>query len=188
MFPKLEGVPQRELDQPCSSHGTGDLAEVAPFHVRESWIGEVGVIPNVKEISSETQLLPLGELEVLDQREVPVLLARPTESVAPEVSEVCRAEVRVRKYRRIRLIRVALRRVQKQRRCKSAGIQVAIDSRSDASAAQRARERGPRRQTAREHAGSGSQAKECTARAGINHRERRTGLEDGDAADGPSRQ
>jgi len=66
MFPKLEGVAQRELDQPRSSHGTGDLAEVAPFHVGESWIEEIGVIPNVKEIGSEPQLLPLGELEVLD--------------------------------------------------------------------------------------------------------------------------
>src|SRR5579859_3043325 len=105
-LPGSEGVTQRELDQSRRSHRTGDLAEAAPFHVGERWIGEVGVIPNVKEIGSEPQLLPLGEPEVLDQREVPVLLVRPSESVAPEVSEAGGAEVGVAG---------ALRRIQERR-------------------------------------------------------------------------
>src|SRR5271154_6341891 len=95
LFRRLEGIPQRELDQSRCSHRTGDSAEVAAFHVGESRVGEVGVVPNVKEISSEPQFLPLGNLEVLDQREVPVLLPWSAEGVASQVSEAGGAEVGV---------------------------------------------------------------------------------------------
>ena len=151
VFPRLESIPQRELDQPRRSHRTGDSAEVAPFHVGESRIGEVRVIPDVKEIRSEPQLLPLGNLEVLDQREIPVLLSRPAECVAAQISETGSAEVGI-------VYRIALRRVKKRRRCERAEIQVAVDPCPDASAGQSARKRGPGRQTRRQHPGSGSRS------------------------------
>ena len=52
--------------------------------------------------------LPLGDLEILDQREVPVLLARAAERVASQVAEAGGAEVGIREDRRIRLVRIAL--------------------------------------------------------------------------------
>jgi hypothetical protein len=118
---RLEGVPQRELDQPRCSHRTGDFAEVAAFHVSESRIGEVGVVPNVKEIRSEPQFLPLGNLEVLDHREVPVLLPWSAEGVASQISEAGRAEVGI-------VDGIAQARVEKRCRCERVEIQIAVDA------------------------------------------------------------
>src|SRR5271167_159718 len=180
-LPRLEGIPQSELDEPRRSHRTGDLSEIAPFHVSESRIGEVCVIPNVKEIGSESQLLPLGNLEVLDQREVPVLLTRPSEGVASQVSEAGSAEIGI-------VYRIALGRVEKRRRCERAEIQIAVDPCADTSAGLSARNRCPWRQTRRQHAWSGSRSQKPCASSGIQDREWRTGLNDGDATHRPSRQ
>ena len=144
VFPRLEGIPQRELDQTRRSHRTGDFAEwrrrqnsihairrpggaLKTFHVGERWVAEVRMVPNVEEVGREPQLLPFGDLEVLHQREVPVLLARASERVASEVSKTGGAEIG---------IAGALRRVQQRRRCERRGIQVAIDARADASRAE----------------------------------------------------
>ena len=45
------------------------------------------MIPQVKEISSEAQILPLGKFEALDQREIPVLLEWSTIDVAAQIAE-----------------------------------------------------------------------------------------------------
>src|ERR1700722_17541370 len=80
----LERVPQRELNQSRRTHGAGDLAErtvrrANALHVEERRVREVGVVPDVEEVRREAKRLPLGDLEILDQREVEVRLARSAE-------------------------------------------------------------------------------------------------------------
>lgn len=147
-LPGLESVPQRELDQPRRPRHTCDLAErtvsaADGFHVGHCRIRKVGVVPRVEKVGCEAQALALGDLEIPDQREVPVLLARAAESVAPKVSEARGAVVAVHQ---------ALGRVELQRRRlnESIGIQIAIsDPAPDAAAAKRAAKRSSRRQAAR---------------------------------------
>src|SRR6266699_1019308 len=95
----LEGVTQRELNQPRGPHGRENLSEWPirsgipgtvvgnGFHVVDRRIREVDVIPDVKEVSGEPQALSLGDLDILDQREVPVLLERATVDVAAQIPE-----------------------------------------------------------------------------------------------------
>ena len=53
------------------------------------------MVPDVEEVAGEAQALPLGELEVLDQREVPVLLRGTAEDVAAKIAKVGGAEIGV---------------------------------------------------------------------------------------------
>ena len=50
-------------------------------------VGKIGVIPDVEEIRGEAQFLALGDTEILDQREIPVLLGGSAINVAAEVAE-----------------------------------------------------------------------------------------------------
>ncbi len=90
---------QGKLDQARSSGRADNLAE--RIRVR-SWsagpcqillvIGdqrssEVRMIPQVKEVRSEAQVLSLGELEVLDEREIPVLLEGAAINISAEIAE-----------------------------------------------------------------------------------------------------
>jgi hypothetical protein len=50
-------------------------------------------VSDVEEIASEANSLPFADAEVFDERKVPVLLERPAVNVAPEVAEICAAEV-----------------------------------------------------------------------------------------------
>src|SRR5438309_11657584 len=83
---ELERVPQRELNQPRRAHGAGDFAERPgrkrlpgdlivrnALNVVDRWIAEVRVVPNVEEVGRKSQLLALGQLDILDQRKVTVL-------------------------------------------------------------------------------------------------------------------
>lgn len=45
------------------------------------------MIPQVEEVCGETQILPLGKSEALDQREIPVLLKRSSVDIAAETAE-----------------------------------------------------------------------------------------------------
>ena len=98
-FPRLEGIPQGELDQTRCSDRTGNFAKRAVrsdgFHVGDRRIAKVGVVPHVEKVRREAQVLPLGELEILNQREVPVLLAGAAERVSGKVAEARGAEVAV---------------------------------------------------------------------------------------------
>src|SRR5262245_36219330 len=50
----LKRVAQRKLNQPRGTHGRNNLAESARvFHVGDSGISEIGVIPNVEEVRCE---------------------------------------------------------------------------------------------------------------------------------------
>ena len=97
---RLEGVPQRELDKAWRAYGRKDLAERPGigwstgdrvvgncFHVVDGRIREVRMIPDIKEIRCEPELLVLGNLEIFYQREVPVLLKRPTIDVTAEIAK-----------------------------------------------------------------------------------------------------
>src|SRR5258708_6370124 len=84
----LEGVAQGELDQARRAYRREDFSEWAGvFDVVEGWVGEVGVIPDVEEVRGETELLAFGDLKVLDQRKVPVLLERAAIDVSSEIAE-----------------------------------------------------------------------------------------------------
>src|SRR5437660_5419562 len=126
----LEGVTQRELNQPRGPHGRENLSEWPirsgipgtvvgnGFHVVDRRIREVDVIPDVKEVGGEPQTLPLRDLDILDQREVPVLLERATVDVPAQVSESsCAGKVWVGK---------ATDRVGCGRRCKVGEIEIAV--------------------------------------------------------------
>lgn len=120
----LEGIAQRELHQPrrarCShnfAEGTVSRARQVRLDVGYRGVGEVGVIPDVEEIGGEADLLALADVEILDQRRVPVLLERAAVKVATEVAEARGAEVG---------IACALRRIQQWRWREGCGIQVSI--------------------------------------------------------------
>ena len=89
---RLEGIPQRELNQARSSNRGENFAErtvrdADGFNVVDRGIGEIRVVPDVEEVRRETQALTLGDREILDQREVPVLLERTTIDVAAEIAK-----------------------------------------------------------------------------------------------------
>src|SRR6266446_5773557 len=79
-FPPLERVAQRELDQPRRTDGRENPAEgTGDLHVRGravAGVREVGMVPDVEEVRREAQGLPLGQLEILEEGKIPVLLAR----------------------------------------------------------------------------------------------------------------
>src|SRR5581483_11510548 len=74
--PALEGITQRQLDQTRCTHRRRDLRKVRIINVllRKCRTGEIRVVPDVEEVGREPQRLSLGDGEVLNQREVPVLL------------------------------------------------------------------------------------------------------------------
>src|SRR6266404_6515539 len=96
----LEGIPQRELDQARGPLGVHDLAKGTVGRTRQirldighCRVGEIDVIPQVKEVGGEAQVLALLDREMLDQRKIPVLLEWTTIDVAAQVAEVGPTEV-----------------------------------------------------------------------------------------------
>src|ERR1700730_2465215 len=186
----FEGVAQRARDQSRRAHGAGDFAERPgrkrlpsdlimrnALHVVDRWIAEVRVVPNVEEVGRKSQLLPLGQLDILDQRKIPVLLVRSAENVPAQIAEVCGAEVTVRQ---------ALRRIEQRRSGESVDVQIAtIDAALNAPRSQCAGERAAAGKTSRKSARSETRPEKRGSRRGIPHGERRARLEDGDAAHGP---
>src|SRR5437762_2175985 len=53
---------------------------------RRAYAGEVSVIENVERLSAELQLAPVGELQVLQQAEIPVLESRDDQNIAPAIA------------------------------------------------------------------------------------------------------
>ena len=66
------------------------------LNVRHRGIREVRVIPDVEEVRREPHVLALADLEVLQERNVPVLLEWPVVNVSSQVSESRCAIVRIR--------------------------------------------------------------------------------------------
>src|SRR5271168_3257531 len=86
----LERIPQRELNQTRLAVGADDFAErrvgyPRGFDVGDRGIGEVRMIPNVKEVGGEAEVLPLFHMDVLDQREVPILLKGPAVGITLQI-------------------------------------------------------------------------------------------------------
>ena len=84
------------------------------FNIADRRIGEVRVIPNVEEISREAEALPLRDLEILDEGEIPVLLVGSTIDVPAKIAE--------RRHRPIAAVRWA----NERGRHEIGGIQVAV--------------------------------------------------------------
>lgn len=104
----LEGVAERKLNQARHALGAGDYTKVArAFDVGGNRVGKVYVVPDVEEIRGEADALALGNTEILDQREIPVLLFRTTVDIAAEVTEARGAEIGVRRSSGIRLRGIA---------------------------------------------------------------------------------
>ena len=90
----LESPPQRELNQPRIAVRLQDLPKRTPrLDIRHRGIAEVRVVPYVKEVRREAHVLPLPDLEMLQERHIPVLLKRPMINIASQISEPGRAEV-----------------------------------------------------------------------------------------------
>src|SRR5437899_6833898 len=119
---QLEGVPQRELNQPWRPNGARYLPEgrilqdsihtarrprcaLKAFDIGHGRVAKVRMVPDVEEVRGKPQTLTLGDLEILDQCEVPVLLRRAAKDVAPEIAKIGGAEVRIRQA----LCRIELR-------------------------------------------------------------------------------
>src|ERR1700739_4025472 len=84
----LEREPQRELNQPRGAECGNDAAEgTARFHVRYRGIRKVGMVPDVEEVCRETQTVAFGQLEILLERKVPVLLERATKGITAQISK-----------------------------------------------------------------------------------------------------
>src|ERR1700741_169674 len=89
----LESIPQRELNQARRAHGLRDPRERCRiFYVGLGRVGEVRVVPDVAEVRRKAKGLPLAETEVLDKREIPILLVRSPIDVATEIAEIRYAE------------------------------------------------------------------------------------------------
>src|SRR5579863_3688184 len=187
----LERIAQGELDQARSADGAGDFAErtvrdADGFDVGDRGIAEVGVVPDVEEVGGKADGVALGQMEILDEREIPILLPRAAIDIAAEVAEGGGAEVGVGKDGRVRLIGVALRRIEKRSGGKGGRIQIAIDALVNVAAGKAAGDGAAGSQLTAECAGSEAETKEGAAGTGIGDRKRRSGLENGDAADGPA--
>jgi hypothetical protein len=88
-----------------------DLAERAGIlDVVRRRAGEIRVVPDVEEIRREAKVLPFRQSEVLDEREVPVLLERAAVDVAAESSEAGCASIGV-KLAAIRIGRRSSRKI-----------------------------------------------------------------------------
>src|ERR1700751_2565441 len=71
----LESIPQRELNQARRAHRAVDFSECRRvLNIIQRRTSKINVIPDIEEVRGETQILPLSDAEVLDQRKVPVLL------------------------------------------------------------------------------------------------------------------
>ena len=51
------------------------------------------MVPQVKEVRREAHFLPLPDLEMLQERHIPILLERPVIEIAPQVPEARSAEI-----------------------------------------------------------------------------------------------
>ena len=88
----LERVPQLELDEARSADRALNLAEGAEvLDVVRRRAGEIRVIPDVEEIRCKSEVLPFRQAEVLDQREIPILLERAAVDIAAERPEASSA-------------------------------------------------------------------------------------------------
>ena len=93
----LKRPSQRELDQARSAYGLHDRTErvlayasvrdpgVVGLDVGDGWVAEVRVIPNIEEVRGEAEFLTFGNLEVLDNGCVPILLERTVVILRPRL-------------------------------------------------------------------------------------------------------
>src|SRR5215470_2759872 len=81
----LKRVAQRKLNQPRRADGRENLPERPRiFNIVDGRVRKVCVVPDIEEIRREANGLLFCQFEVLDEREVPILLERSTVDVAPE--------------------------------------------------------------------------------------------------------
>src|SRR6201984_746069 len=121
---------QRKLDQPGRAGGLRNSAKgTGILDICLGGIGEIRVIPDVEEIGRESKRLPLGDPEVLDEREVPVLLKRSVINIPPKISEISGAEAGVGNDGSVALVRVAqVWPVQQRGGGKVRGVQITIQT------------------------------------------------------------
>ena len=122
---------------------------------------EIRVIPQVEKVGRKAQVLPFAKLDVLDQREIPVLLKWTAIDVAAEIAESGGTEVCIRRTHGW----VKLRRGGECR-----GIQPSVQAVGDAAMAHAASNRLARSQVCAHRRRAGSQ--ESVATIGIQHRKR----------------
>src|SRR6267143_2287956 len=138
----LKGPSQRELDQARSAYGLHDRTErvlayasvrdpgVVGLDVGHGWVAEVRVIPNIEEVRGQAEFLTFGNLEVLENGRVPILLERTVVKITAQVAETGSAEVRIGG--------AFGGRIKRSRGGEGRWIQVSVDSLVDVAAGQAA--------------------------------------------------
>src|SRR6516162_3934393 len=159
--------------------GTGAAVDVwrakRGLDVGDGRVCEVGVVPHVEEVGCKTQIHAFGDRKILQDGEVPVLLVGAAVAVASEVAKDGHGSV------------AALSRRERRSHDEVARIQIAVQPAMNTAGCVGATDGSPRRQGARESRRvAGCQV--GGARSRIENREGRTRLDDGDAADRPTRQ
>ena len=138
------------------------------------------MIPDVEEIRGEAQLLPLRDMEILDQRKIPVLLEGPAINIPPQIPERRGAGI---------WIQCASSRIGGRREGKVCAIEISIvHTRYHASRSIACRDRPAGNKL---RAGNGrlqSAANVGSTSRSIQHGKWRAGLKNGDTADCPSAQ
>src|SRR5438445_5008500 len=164
----LERPAQRELDETRVADGGEDSAERPADgpHVVNRRIGKIGMVPHVEEVGGKAELVPIGNLKVLDQRKVPILLVRPAIDIATKVSKNGHGAV-------------PAQRGSEGRRGREVGwIQVTVvHATVNVSGGQAGRDGTARCERATESQSSQARAQKRRASGGIGHGEWRAGLE-----------
>src|SRR5215471_15551527 len=95
-----EAVFQRELNHARIDGGRCDLPKRRRRIERSGWIVELRVIDDIEEFRPELKRLAFGQEYVLDDRDVPIELARPLDNSRPGIAEQRRSVGRERRDRR----------------------------------------------------------------------------------------
>src|SRR5207248_6686757 len=173
---RLKRVAQRKLNQPWRTHGRKDSPKRSRvLHIIDRGIREVCVIPDVEEVRRKAQGLLLRQLEILDEGEVPILLVRAAVDVPAEIAEESYCAIASSRCRHGRS------------RCEVRGVQVTVIHAIVNTPACEASGKGTAwGELAPKSERSKAGPKKRCPRCGIRHRERRSRLEDGDAAQSPA--
>ena len=137
------------------------------FHIRHRRVGKIRVIPDVEKVGREPQRVLFGKLETLDEREIPVLLARAAIGIAAQVAKAGYDAIS------------ALRGSQDRNGGEIGHVQIAVIHFVLNPASRVALPNGSSRRKFSRQRGCEARPDVSGPRRGINDRERRSGLKNG---------
>jgi hypothetical protein len=189
----LESPAQRELNQsriPVRPHNlserTARRIRQILFNIRHRGIGKVRVVPEIEEVGREAHILALANTDMLQQREIPVLLEWPVIQISPQISESDDARVPARIVLSLALARRSVRIIEVGNWLERCRVEISIrHSLLHAPVRKPGTDRGSRCETCTQQRRTAGTEK-CRPGARIVDRERQSRLEDRYPADLPS--